>query len=576
MNKRGSYLILALTALILNFICLIHGIIYLIIPNNILYWHFAGILFVLTILFNSILIIYYGKLNSKKSRKLSRFRLASYGYFLFSILAYFLLFIANFIGFNVGAGFNFSIGFLISLSYFGILIYPSLLIALFMFKTQTPLQQEEKLVKSNSKKFKIILKVLIVSGNVIGLILGIFTDLTILTSFRFGLLSFFFSVFAAMSGIFFGLGFLANTFVLVHAVKKRAKLWKTKIIVISSLGVIISSICFVPFVSTPSFVTKADIEFSEAFNPSFGGNWKEVISSSGYEKYFMKQPFQLMGYFLGNGNPKCETILDILFFNGSESSYSVDHDIRLYFDAYLPPQDAGTLPGENSVIIRIHGGGWTIGDKGLGNVRMMNRYLAAQGYCVFDIQYGLTNMTNNLGISYSPENVVGNFTIDDMMRHIGNFTKFLESHSSEYGLNMDSVFVSGGSAGGQLTCAVALSIASGNYTAIFSDQMTIKGVIPYYPANNISYNFATYSKQEWVNPNLLVNSSSPPCLIFQGEKDSLIKQSRYLKETYFNYGRVDCALLTFPFAGHGADVYFPGYYNQVFLYYMERFLYLFH
>jgi len=575
MNNKKISFILSLSALILNFICIIHGVIYLIIPSNIPYWHFAGILFILTIIFNSILVIYYGKINNKNGKN-SRFRIASYSFFQFSIIAYFLLFLTNFIGFNIGIGFNFGIGFLIALSYFGIILYPSVLIFLFIFKKQAHLQQEEILVKSKIKKFKIIFKIVIVFGNALGLILGIITNLTILTSIRFGLLSFFFSVFAAMSGIFFGLGFLANTFILVHAIKKKVKFWKIQIIVITSIGMIISSICFVPFFSTPSYIANADIEFSEAFDPSFGGNWKEVISSSGFEGYFLKQPFQLMGYFLGNGNPDCETILDILFFNGSESSYFVDHNIRLYFDAYLPPSDAGTLPGENSVIIRIHGGGWTIGDKGLGNIRMMNKYLAAQGYCVFDVQYGLTNMTNNLGINYSPKNVVGNFTIDDMMRHIGNFTKFLESHSSEYGVNMDSVFVSGGSAGGQLTCAVALSIASGNYTTIFSDQMTIKGIIPFYPANNVSYNFATLSRQEWVNPNLLVNSSSPPCLIFQGEKDFLIEQSRYLKETYISHGRIDCALLTFPLAGHGADIYFPGYYNQVFLYYMERFLYLFH
>ena len=202
-------------------------------------------------------------------------------------------------------------------------------------------------------------------------------------------------------------------------------------------------------------------------------------------------------------------------------------------------------------ILWIHGGGWTIGDKGLGNVITMNRYFAAQGYCVFDIQYGLTNMTSNLGSIYPPpQNVVGNFTIDDMVRHIGNFTTFLELHSSEYGANLNSVFVSGGSSGGQLTSAVALSIASGNYTHIFSDQMTVKGLIPFYPGNNVSYNFATNSKQEWVNPTMLVNSSSPPCLIFQGEKDGLIVKSRLFKETYITLGRSDCALLTFPFGGH--------------------------
>lgn len=577
MNKEKIYSNVGLTSIFLNLISVIHGVIYLIFPSNIHYWNFAGILFMLTILLNSAIIIHYGKLNIHTYKKRRRFRIASYGYFLFLIIAYFMLFFANFIGFNAGLGHNIWVGLLIILSYFGVLLYPMLLIVTFIFKKKKDTKTEGDLAKPERRQLEKILRITIIVGNVIGLVLGIITDLTILTALRFGLFSFFFSVFAAMSGIFFGLGFLANTSILLHAVKKDTRYFRTKIATIASLGIIISSICFAPLFSTPSFVARADLEFSQSFNPYFGGDWKEVISQSGYEDYFLKQPFQILGYFLGNGNPKCKTFQNILYFNGSESSYFVDQNIFLYFDAYVPSNNGENLPGNNSVIIRIHGGGWTIGDKGLDNVRMMNRYLANQGYCVFDIQYGLTNMTSNLGSIYPPpQNVVGNFTIDDMVRHIGNFTTFLENNYLEYGANLNSVFVSGGSAGGQLTCAAALSIASGNYTNIFSDQMTVKGLIPFYPGNNVSHNFATASRQEWVNPVMLVNLSSPPCLIYQGEKDGLIEQSRLLKEAFISEGRTDCALLTFPFGGHASDIYFNGYYNQVFLYFMERFLYLYH
>jgi hypothetical protein len=54
------------------------------------------------------------------------------------------------------------------------------------------------------------------------------------------------------------------------------------------------------------------------------------------------------------------------------------------------PLDRGEdLPGQNSTLIRIHGGGWVSGDKGGSNMVQMNKYFAAQGYIVFDIQYGL-------------------------------------------------------------------------------------------------------------------------------------------------------------------------------------------
>jgi len=268
---------------------------------------------------------------------------------------------------------------------------------------------------------------------------------------------------------------------------------------------------------------------------------------------------------------------NVLYFDGSLSNFSVDANVKLYFDAYLPPNDSDSLPGNRSTLIRLHGGGLTIGDKGLGNVLTMNRYFAAQGYCVFDIQYGLNNGPESMGIPIiTPANVLGNFTLDDMMRHIGNFTYYLEDHNTEYEANLDSVFISGGSSGGHLAFATALSIASGNYTTTFSANYTIKGIIPYYPAHNTTMSFVLQSTPEWRNPELLVDNQSPPCLIYQGDQDHLIVRSRSLENIYLTRGNAEVCLLIFPTAGHASDLYFSGYYNQVFLFYMERFMFLYH
>jgi acetyl esterase/lipase len=164
-----------------------------------------------------------------------------------------------------------------------------------------------------------------------------------------------------------------------------------------------------------------------------------------------------------------------------------------------------------------------------------------------------------------------------MIRHIGNFTQYLTAHAEEYNVNLDSVFVSGCSAGGHLTCAVALAIASGNYTSNFGDNLTIKGYIPFYPANGPTGPFADNSSIELVNPDdYLVSSDSPPCLVFQGLQDGLVHPSvaQDLKDAYTSQGNSKCAIIYFPFAGHANDLYFSGHYNQVFLYYMERFMYL--
>ncbi len=252
--------------------------------------------------------------------------------------------------------------------------------------------------------------------------------------------------------------------------------------------------------------------------------------------------------------------------------------MKLYFDAYLPPNHGIGLPGQNSTIIRIHGGGWTTGDKGLDNMMQMNKYFAAQGYCVFDIQYGLNNESSILASLkfITPLNVQGNFSINDMVSQIGSFCQFLTVHQADYGANLSSVFISGGSAGGQLTCATALGIASGNYPSIFGTGITIRGFIPFYPANQGAASVDNnVSDPEFYNPALLVTANSPPCLDYQGSQDGLVNPaiSYALQSTYTSHGNSHCAVIELPFGGHGSDLDFSGYYNSFFLYYMERFLY---
>ena len=117
-----------------------------------------------------------------------------------------------------------------------------------------------------------------------------------------------------------------------------------------------------------------------------------------------------------------------------------------------PPITESVLPGQNSTIIRIHGGGWTTGNKGLDNMMQMNKYFAAQGYCVFDIQYGLNNESSILASLkfITPLNVQGNFSINDMVSQIGSFCQFLTVHQADYGVNLSSVFILGGVGWGQL------------------------------------------------------------------------------------------------------------------------------
>jgi len=73
----------------------------------------------------------------------------------------------------------------------------------------------------------------------------------------------------------------------------------------------------------------------------------------------------------------------------------------------------------------------------------------------------------------------------------------------------------------------------------------------------------------------LVDASDPPALIFQGLSDHFVSldNAERIKSSLNNEG-VDCILLTFPFAAHASDLIVGNSYSQVWLYYLERFLYI--
>jgi predicted esterase len=206
----------------------------------------------------------------------------------------------------------------------------------------------------------------------------------------------------------------------------------------------------------------------------------------------------------------------------------------------------------------------------------MNKYFAAQGYIVFDIQYGLYDSPIAIMDFITPSYNKGDFNIDDMVRHIGEFTKYLTDNADDYGANMDSVFISGGSSGGHLASAAGLALASGNYSTLFSQNLTIKGLIPFYPSNGQMKYFGIDGSEEFIDPAKLIESESPPCLIFQGTHDVLtyFGISNNFRDAYLAKGNSRCAIIWMLLGGHTSDFYFSGYYNQIFLYFMERFMYL--
>ncbi|WP_249870060.1 alpha/beta hydrolase [Oceanobacillus saliphilus] len=366
--------------------------------------------------------------------------------------------------------------------------------------------------------------------------------------------------------LFFSFIFLSIAALILKISSYRAKSF-VKILVFST-GIVLSITFSLPLLIMPFSSQNAASIYMEAF----GEDPKELIPVE-EQNYFLSTPFMLQDYFFGIASGDYRVQQDVLYYEGRTG---VDTGILLHFDVYMPPADQADLPGNHSVLVRIHGGGWTAGDKGSSNNAQVNKYFASQGYVVFDVQYGLSHEDKLFALSKVPENIVGGFTIDDMVRHLGIFTDYLVEHGGEYEANLDSVFISGGSAGGQLAIAVGLGLAGGQIDYL-NPRLNVKGIIPVYPANGLSKIVEVEGSEELTDPSFFVTEDSPPALIYQGTHDGVVNQSVAIKfdQTYKERGSSNSALILMPFAGHSSNLYFPGYYNQVFLYYMERFMYQF-
>lgn len=334
------------------------------------------------------------------------------------------------------------------------------------------------------------------------------------------------------------------------------------------LGLFCFAVYLLPLAAMPRTCREAESEFTRAF----GAARPEVINPA-WEGHFLETPFSLPAYFLGIFPGEYRYEKDVVYYRGSGG---VDEGLELSCDVFMPPQGGGDLPGRGAALIRIHGGAWISGDKGFSNMMQVNKYFASRGYTVFDVQYGLTNLVKLAPLQpyLGPPGLTGPFTLDDMVRHLGIFTNYLARHADAYNLDLDSVFISGGSAGGQLATATALAAAGGFYPHLFSDKVRIKGFIPLYPANRVSFLPALGRAAEWIDVELLVDEKSPPCLICQGTKDGVVSRETAMRfrEAYRAAGNGGCAVLELQRAGHAADFYFPGYYNQLWIFYMERFM----
>ena len=350
------------------------------------------------------------------------------------------------------------------------------------------------------------------------------------------------------------------------------------IIIITFLCIFMFAIALIPYTAIPAGIADAESQMNE----TYGTAYSNLDTSS-------MRPVPYSFYDNIYGIP-----IDESKFSVQENIEYYDNGVDKFFFDWYRPTGEGPFP----VIITLHGGAWVIGNKGPMNIILFNRYFASQGYTVFDLNYGLFDISTISGdasgifgtfaaMGGSP-NYNGSYTLQQQIENIGEFTKILELNDTKYSADMDNVFVVGRSAGAHMASLVTLGYRNPLYTGNFSTNMTVKGGIWIYPPTNFSRSTGSSffdpmmqgslpldeQYQKMSAAFLITNSTiTPPIIIIHGSKDGLAQYSQSVSFHRYATGLgKKCLFVTIPWAGHGFDYVFPSYGGQISTYYIERFI----
>ncbi len=206
--------------------------------------------------------------------------------------------------------------------------------------------------------------------------------------------------------------------------------------------------------------------------------------------------------------------------------YAPEHGKRGLLDVYRPA--AGT-DGRAPVLLQVHGGAWTIGNKDQQGIPLM-QHLAAKGWICVAINYRLAPRDP------FPAQIV------DVKRAIA----WIRDHIAEYGGDPEYIAITGGSAGGHLTALAAVTANDPDYQPGFEGADTSVAVaVPHYGVYDFAGSTGLRSaeqmrdqflaprvvKRRWADdpdvfeagtPLLRVGKDAPDFFVIHGAHDSLV------------------------------------------------------
>ena len=322
--------------------------------------------------------------------------------------------------------------------------------------------------------------------------------------------------------------------------------WLHKLAVaLTALGI---ALLFVPLVQAYQFAAP----LPEALRAAFG---EPLVTSTTHDP---ARPAPLVPVDLVFGVNAGEVIVD-------EHVYDVVDGHQLTLDLYRPQVEVGPKP----VVVVIHGGGWTDGNKR--QFTTLSRYLASRGYIVAKIAYRLAPGSR----------------FPAPLEDLGSAIRYIKNLETTHGVDPTRFAFVGRSAGAQIAMLAAYTMA----------DPAIRGAVSFYGPTELRWGYENPAKMEVVDssfaleqylggppathgeqydaaePGQFATAASPPTLLIHGLRDEHVARfhAESLSGRLSDLG-VPHFIVEMPWATHGCDYIFSGPCGQVTTYAVERFL----
>ena len=247
--------------------------------------------------------------------------------------------------------------------------------------------------------------------------------------------------------------------------------------------------------------------------------------------------------------------------------------VDLQLDVYLPIIENAN---NGASIIVVHGGSWRGGQRS--DFPEWNRWLAAQGFTVFDVDYRLAPQPNYLTAAGDVKCAVC----------------WVKNHAAEFNIKPERIALLGRSAGAHLALLAAYSADDSRIPATCAENKSsekVRAVVSFYAPINLLWAFDNPANERVIDGKLTLSNflggnphesdelreryvlasplshvfaETPPTFLIHGGHDQLVRDENmsFLDEK-LKEAKVPHELIFIPYAQHGFDYNFNGFGSQI-------------